>query len=89
MDFFEELDRRKAEQAWADFCQLDPESKEQFVKLLVMNREKLKRMNDGLVQSNQELIRLSQEMCFMAKKSMAKSIGMSEDEIETYLRKES
>jgi uncharacterized protein YeaC (DUF1315 family) len=82
MNFFEELDRRTAEQAWADFCQLDPESKEQFVKLLVMNSERLRR-------NNQELTRLSQEMCFVAKKSMAKSIGMSEDEIETYLRKES
>jgi uncharacterized protein YeaC (DUF1315 family) len=82
MNFFEELDRRKADQAWADFCQLDPESKEQFVKLLVMNSERLRR-------NNQELTRLSQEMCFVAKKSMAKSIGMSEDEIETYLRKES
>jgi uncharacterized protein YeaC (DUF1315 family) len=82
MNFFEELDRRKSEQAWADFCQLDLESKEQFVKLLVMNSERLRR-------NNQELTRLSQEMCFVAKKSMAKSIGMSEDEIETYLRKES
>jgi len=82
MNFFEELDRRAAAQAWADFCQLDPESKEQFVKILVVSREKLNR-------SNQELFRLSQEMCFVAKKSMAKSIGMSEDEIEQYLRKES
>ena len=82
MNFFEELDRRTADQAWADFCQLDPESKEQFVKLLVMNSERL-------IRNNQELTRLSQEMCFVAKKSMAKSIGMSEDEIETYLRKES
>jgi uncharacterized protein YeaC (DUF1315 family) len=82
MNFFEELDRRKADQAWADFCQLDPESKEQFVKLLVMSREKINRMN-------QELARLSQEMCFVAKKSMAKSIGMSAEEIEQYLRKES
>jgi hypothetical protein len=82
MNFFEELDRRKADQAWADFCQLDTESKEQFVRILVMNREKLKRMN-------QELTRLSQEMCFVAKKSMAKSIGMTAEEIEQYLRKES
>jgi uncharacterized protein YeaC (DUF1315 family) len=82
MNFFEELDRRTAEQAWADFCQLDPESKEQFVKLLAMNSERLRR-------NNQELTRLSQEMCFVAKKSMAKSIGMSAEEIETYLRKES
>ena len=82
MNFFEELDRRKADQAWADFCQLDPESKEQFVKLLVMNSERLRR-------NNQELTRLSQEMCFMAKKSMAKSIGMSAEEIEQYVRKES
>jgi uncharacterized protein YeaC (DUF1315 family) len=80
MNFFEELDRRKADQAWADFCQLDHESKEQFVKLLVMNSERLRR-------NNQELTRLSQEMCFVAKKSMAKSIGMSAEEIETYLRK--
>ena len=82
MNFFEELDRRKADQSWADFCQLDPESKEQFVKLLVMNSERLRR-------NNQELTRLSQEMCFVAKKSMAKSIGMSAEEIEQYLRKES
>jgi hypothetical protein len=81
MNFFEELDRRKAEQAWADFCQLDPESKEQFVKLLVMNSERLSRVN-------QELTRLSQEMCFVAKKSMAKSIGMTAEEIDQYLRKE-
>ena len=80
MNFFEEVDRRTAEQAWADFCQLDPESKEQFVKLLVMNSERLRR-------NNQELTRLSQEMCFVAKKSMAKSIGMSAEEIEQYLRK--
>jgi uncharacterized protein YeaC (DUF1315 family) len=82
MNFFEELDRRTADQAWADFCQLDPESKEQFVKLLVMNSERLRR-------NNQELTRLSQEMCFVAKKSMAKSIGMSAEEIEQYVRKES
>jgi hypothetical protein len=82
MNFFEELDRRKADQAWADFCQLDPKSKEQFVKLLVMNSERLRR-------NNQELTRLSQEMCFVAKKSMAKSIGMTAEEIEQYLRKES
>jgi uncharacterized protein YeaC (DUF1315 family) len=81
MSFFEEVDRRKADQAWADFCQLDTESKEQFVKLLVMNSERLRR-------NNQELTRLSQEMCFVAKKSMAKSIGMSAEEIEQYLRKE-
>jgi uncharacterized protein YeaC (DUF1315 family) len=81
MNFFEELDRRTAEQAWADFCQLDPESKQQFVKLLVMNSERLRR-------NNQELTRLSQEMCFVAKKSMAKSIGMSAEEIEQYVRKE-
>jgi uncharacterized protein YeaC (DUF1315 family) len=82
MNFFEELDRRTADQAWADFCQLDPESKEQFVRILVMNREKLNRMNE-------ELVRLSQEMCFVAKKSMAKSIGMTAEEIEQYVRKES
>ena len=82
MNFFEELDRRKSEQTWADFCQLDLESKEQFVKLLVMNSERLRR-------NNQELTRLSQEMCFVAKKSMAKSIGMSAEEIEQYVRKES
>jgi uncharacterized protein YeaC (DUF1315 family) len=82
MNFFEELDRRTADQAWADFCQLDTESKEQFVKLLVMNSERLRR-------NNQELTRLSQEMCFVAKKSIAKSIWMSAEEIEQYLRKES
>ena len=82
MDFFDELDRRTADQAWADFCQLDPESKEQFVKQLIMDWEKLCR-------GNQELARLSQEMCFVAKKSMAESIGMTAEEIEQYARKES
>ena len=82
MNFFEELDRRTAEQAWADFCQLDSESKEQFVKILVMNREKLKRNNDGLV-------RLSQEMSFMVEEMKLKLLGLSAEEIEQYVRKES
>jgi len=82
MDFFEELDRRTADQAWADFCQLDPESKEQFVRILVMNREKINRINQDLAQA-------SKEICFVAQKAMAKSIGMTAEEIETYLRKES
>jgi hypothetical protein len=82
MDFFEELDRRTADQAWADFCQLDHESKEQFVMILVMNREKLKRMNDGLV-------RLSQEMSLMVEEMKLKLLGLSAEEIEQYLRKES
>jgi predicted transglutaminase-like cysteine proteinase len=89
MDFFEELDRRTADQSWADFCQLDAESKEQFVRILVMNREKLKRINQNLAQVNQDLAQASIEMCFVAKKSMAKLIGMTAEEIETYLRKES
>ena len=82
MDFFEELDRRTADQAWADVSKLDPESKEQFVRILVMNREKLKRINQDLAQT-------AKEICFVAQKAMVKSIGMTEDEIETYLRKES
>ena len=82
MNFFEELDRRTAEQAWADFCQLDPESKEQFVKQLIMDWEKLNRVNDGLV-------RLSQEMSVLVEEMKLKLLGLSAEEIKQYLRKES
>jgi hypothetical protein len=53
-----------------------------------MNREKLKRINQNLAQVNQDLAQASIEMCFVAKKSIAESIGMSAEEIEQYLRKE-
>jgi hypothetical protein len=82
LNFFEELDRRTAEQAWADFCQLDPESKEQFVKQLIMDWEKLNRVNDGLV-------RLSQEMSVLVEEMKLKLLGLSAEEIKQYLRKES